>query len=216
MIRNNSEGKLIERNCTECGEIKSAEHFNRKSSIKNGHRSICRECQSTKRANHYANNSGKEAEGFRRWYENNRVKDNERCSEWSHNNLDRRKLSEQKRRSRKSELPDNLTPEAYSSVLRTFGGACALSGEPVGANVHIEHFIALATGHGGTTDRNCYPLRADMNLSKSASNPFIWYERNADRFEIDSVKWDALVEHLANQNRMTVPEYREYVYECYS
>ena len=122
----------------------------------------------------------------------------------------------QRRRARIASLPNDLTTDQYADICAVFNNRCALTDAPIsGGGVHIEHFIAVATGHGGTIAELCYPLRADLNLSMGARNPFEWYIENADRFDIDAVKWNALINYLAAMNGMEPLEFRSYVYDCY-
>lgn len=118
-----------------------------------------------------------------------------------------------KRRARKKSLQDDLTIEEFESLVEKFGG-CALTGKP--EDVHLDHVIPIAIGHGGTTLKNVIPLNKELNHSKSDSNIFDWFELNKDRFNLSDRKFEILVDHLAQINELTVPEYRQYVADCFS
>ncbi|MED1350592.1 hypothetical protein P4U51_30005, partial [Bacillus paranthracis] len=80
--------------------------------------------------------------------------------------------------------------------------------------IHLDHFIPLAWGHGGTIIENMIPLRGDLNISKNDRNPFEWIKREDIREIVDMAKWHETIEYLAKLNGMTTKEYEEYVYWC--
>jgi hypothetical protein len=118
-----------------------------------------------------------------------------------------------RRRAIKQHLPEKWTVEDRISARQAFQNACALtcSGE-----CDDDHFIPLATGHGGSYFGNMYPLDASLNSSKHAKNPFKWFEANRQRFELDQSRFDSLVAKLAEQNGLTSEEFREYTDWCFA
>ncbi|PEM65318.1 hypothetical protein CN613_25580 [Bacillus pseudomycoides] len=122
---------------------------------------------------------------------------------------ERRILLKNKRRAFVHELPFNLTD--YSELLNKQESRCPLSGFT--NTLHLEHFIPLSIGHGGTTFENCYYMDGSLNISKNAHNPFEWIKTQPieyqDRFH------SILVPMLAARNEMTVEEFTEYVYWCF-
>jgi len=123
------------------------------------------------------------------------------------------RLRNHRRRARKRMLPNDLTHKQQNAILTHFNNACALSGETT--DLHLDHVIPLATGHGGTTYGNMIPLRGDLNCSKNDSNLFEWFESNWKRFELSRKRFDALVKYLADVNEMTVEEYVAYYNGCF-
>jgi 5-methylcytosine-specific restriction endonuclease McrA len=128
------------------------------------------------------------------------------------NNKEKFKINTLNRLARKKLLINDFTFEECEDIINTFGG-CALTGSS--DNLHLDHVIPLASGHGGTTYGNMIPLRGDLNISKNDRNIFEWFEGNRQRFELSQEKFDRLVEWLASANAMTVEEYRTYVYWCH-
>ncbi|MFE7816725.1 hypothetical protein ACFU1R_00850 [Priestia megaterium] len=119
----------------------------------------------------------------------------------------------QRRRARLKKLPYNLTTEQTLNILKHFNG-CAISN--LDEDTHLDHFICLATGYGGTTIGNMLPIAASLNISKNYYNPFEWVQRKDVIAKLDCKKWKAALKYLAELNGMTVKEYREYVNYCYS
>jgi hypothetical protein len=152
------------------------------------------------------------AERYRKYCASNREYLTELSRNWRHSNPEKAMLIAERRRARKQSLPDNFTEEHMLETLTFFGG-CALTGEI--AEIHWDHVIPLASGHGGTTFGNMIPLRSDLNLSKSDGNLFEWFERNKERFNLAQSHFDRLVEWLASVNGMTTDDYRAFVNECF-
>lgn len=79
-------------------------------------------------------------------------------------------------------------------------------------DVHLDHFIALSTGHGGTYKANLIPLEIAMNISKNNKNPFEWCYKKS---EIDLENFWYAVLYLSKLNCLTFSEYKRFVYWCY-
>jgi hypothetical protein len=132
--------------------------------------------------------------------------------DWQKNNKEKTAGATHRRRARLMSLPHDLTDEDIDDILGVFKG-CVLTGD---SNIHLDHVIPLAVGHGGTIYGNIVPLRADLNFSKNDSNIFEWFGANRQRFELSQERFDKLIEWLASANAMTIEEYRAYVYECHA
>lgn len=102
-----------------------------------------------------------------------------------------------------------LTKSCIPSIIQEFKGVCALSGD---ADTHLDHFIPISTGHGETSRYNLILLSAHLNLSKSDRNPFEWAESLTDD---QRIRFDKVVEYLADLNGLTVSDYREFVFWCF-
>lgn len=142
----------------------------------------------------------------RKWHEENKEVFKEYSRKWAKENPEKLKANKHRRRARKQSLPDTLTSEQTKLLLSQ---GCALTGTTDG--IHLDHFIPLSWGHGGTTFENMTPLAAALNISKNDSNPFEWIKTRND---IEAWRWQELVEDLAELNGMTSKDYEEYVYEC--
>jgi hypothetical protein len=235
----NEKGDVIAKVCCGCNGLVRIEYY---SKAKNGFRmtrSKCKKCMGKhyqenrekylekaykwkeenrdryleKQRNHYKNNREMYVEKTRVWREENYERHLESCSRWQKENPDKVSLRNQRRRARKQMLQDNLTNEQQNAILAHFNNACALTGEST--DLHLDHVIPLATGHGGTIYGNMIPLRGDLNCSKNDSNLFEWFESNRQRFNLSQAKFDALVKYLADVNEMTVDEYKAYYNGCF-
>lgn len=235
----NTSGEIVAKVCTKCSEVKELANFAKDKRRLGGVHANCNSCNS-ERSRKYREenrekiaernrkyreeNRDKEVERSRKWYEENREKiakyreENrekiaERMRKWREENCDKVNLVCAKRRARKRALPDTLTESEYAQTLAYFGNACALTGET--NDLHREHAIPLAIGHGGTIRENMYPMAGRLNLSKGDRNIFEWFEANRKRFKLSQERFDRLIEWLGKANDMTVEEYRDYVYWCH-
>jgi hypothetical protein len=204
-------GGVLGKQCGGCSEWKPLDGFYKGTAL-GDRKSMCKEC---------ASNAGKKWRKTNRGYDvmyhaKNKERHAEACKNWRQKNKDKRALYDQRREARMVNLPDTLTEEEYEYTLEYFSNACALTGTPIDSgDVHCDHFIPLATGHGGTVFGNMVPLRADINVSKSDANAFEFFSTNMQRFNITQESFDRLAKYLADVNGMTVVEYRAYVYECH-
>ena len=211
-------GVLQARDCTQCGTLKRRDGFSAKKAGRGGIRAECRECLAVSRAVYYEQNADRERVNGRKWYANpeNRESDIRRSAEWSKDNPERKRVATANRRAKVATLPNDITAEQYAMICDHFGNECALTGTSISSGrIQMEHFIAVATGHGGTILELCYPMRSDLNQSKSDRNPFEWYIENSRRFNISPVKWERLTRYMADMNGMEPLEFREYVYNVY-
>lgn len=235
------EGNMISKVCTKCEMDVILEGYRKKEGGLGGKASICRACESKRGRKWREENPDKIREMAQKYYEEKRDEIREkqrkyheekphmalnRNRKWRKQNCEmlreRMRLQRQanpeknkviihRRLARKRHLPDTLSHEQMNEILDHFGG-CALSG---GSNVHFDHVIPLATGHGGTTYGNMVPLRADLNLTKNDSNVFEWFEANRQRLNLSQEKFDSLIDWLAKANEVSVEDYRDYVYWCH-
>jgi len=111
-------------------------------------------------------------------------------------------------------LPSTLTTAEYAANLSFFGYRCAVTGDS--KNISQEHFIAVNTGHAGTTAANIVPMRQDVNASKHDTNPFVWVRGAADHYGISVEKWNEVLSFLAFMNGLEVEEYVDFVNWCYA
>ena len=193
-----SGGSIIAKQCRKCGEVKKMEGFPRDKSKLGGRRSECRECMNERDRQFRVDNRERLNEYHRQHYADNR---------------DQYYLRGERRRARLRKIPDTLTSEQRDLIIARFDGGCALTGDK--ADVHLDHVIPITIGHGGTIFENIIPLRADLNLSKGTGNIFDWFESNRQRLKLDRMKFNALIEYLADINGMTTKEYENYVRECH-
>jgi len=117
-----------------------------------------------------------------------------------------------RRRGRQKSLPDTLTSVEWQSILADFDGKCALTNS---THIHMEHFIPISSGCGGTYVGNVYLMDGNLNLSKSGKNPFEWIRQPRIKLLIDIEKWNSLVAYLAAKNEMSVDTFVSFVYSCF-
>lgn len=229
-------GVVLAKECTSCGGIKEIGEFNKRSK---GVQSRCRICTNNKKREASKGTLEKDRLRRREWYHRNKEISLNTSTKWKRNNPDKvseynriyrienreyfreyqvvnarqRNLGHQRRMARKLSLPDDLTYVQQESIMKYFGSSCALSG--VGGKVHMDHVIPLSVGKGGTTLGNIVPLHPILNTSKYTANVFEWFKENQCRFKLTKTRFDRMIEHLASENKMSVSEYRDYVYSCY-
>lgn len=137
-----------------------------------------------------------------------------RQTEWRRLNPDRVQAAKNRRRAMKAALPYDLTAAEWYDILHVdFDGRCALTGRR--RKPSLDHWIALNTGHSGTIVGNVYPLNRDLNSSKGDVNPFEWIQREDIRERIDIKQFEMLVKYLAEQNGLSVDEFRDFTYWTY-
>jgi hypothetical protein len=155
---------------------------------------------------HYRNRYHTDAEFLKK----KKIKD----KEWRKNNKTKINLKSAKRRYFLRKLPNTLNAKDWEEILNDFNGACALTGST--EDLTIEHFIPLKTGHGGHVKGNVYPIRKDLNLSKSVHNPFEWISRPDVSSIVPQESWDCLIDYLAKQNDLTREEFINYTNWCFA
>lgn len=133
--------------------------------------------------------------------------------EWAKNNPEKVAMYQMKRRINTKYLPDTITEEEMLKIKGVFGNKCALSNNE--EDLHWDHVIPISIGHGGSTKENLIPLSGYLNNSKYNANLFEWFNANRQRFNLKEDRFIFLIDYLAELNKMTVEEYRRYVYWCH-
>lgn len=154
-------------------------------------------------------NKQKRSEDARKRYSVNREYILKQCKEYRENNPDVARAGWMRRRTREKSLPTELKTSELTEIISKFGNKCAISGNPA---EHLDHFIPVSTGHGGTVYGNLIPLTAFLNLSKNGRNPFIWAETLN---QIEKENFNLVIIYLSEINGLTVEEYREFVFWCF-
>lgn len=216
-------GEIVAKCCRKCGVVKLRKDMATDKGNKDGMKSNCLNCMKGYSAGYYANpeNKKRKQEKMAEYYaipENkkrqaeyravpeNKIRKAETDAERQRNNPDKVAKRDAKRYARKRNLPSE-------DISSTSFEKCELTGAT--DNIHIEHFIPLAIGHGGTYFANCYAMQGSANRSKNDSNPFEWYERFGERYGITIEAWSDLIEKLASRNGMDPSEYVRFVNWCY-
>lgn len=220
----NAAGEIIAKVCRKCNTLTNREGFTSYKKGVGGLKSTCSKCEAQRKKDWRQENADKTVvylsenkerikDRRRDYRERKREELAEKEKRWKTENKARVVLAEQRRRARKQALPNDLTNEQQAEILAYFNDACALTGEKL--NRSWDHALPIASGHGGTTYGNMYPLRVDLNSSKCDSNLFEWFESNWRRFKLSRERFDKLVKYLADVNEMTVEEYTAYYNGCF-
>lgn len=187
----------ITKKCGKCSEWVSINEYYRQSESLYGIIGTCRRCELERKE-----------PIVRRWRSDNPDKVSLYVRSWQDRNPDAVKEAATRRRARLVGLPSDFD---IGTMRNLFGSNCALTG---GTETHLDHFIPLSWGHGGSTNGNVYPLESVLNISKNDRNPFEWFEEVKEERGLGEEKFNNLVEKLAGINGMSVARFKEYVYWC--
>lgn len=197
------------RKCTRCVKIMPKEMFYKQAERLSGVTSHCKECTKESQKRRRLERGEDWIRVRRAWEFENAEILREKRREYAFKNRDRRNLIEARRTARKRSLPDTMTKEEMDEVVATYHGNCVICGDPY---EHLDHFIPIATGRGGTTRENIVPMCSTCNLSKNSSNPFKWSQRLE---EFKRERFYYLIAYLSQVNEMSIREYEEHVYSCF-
>ncbi|MEK5414324.1 hypothetical protein [Paenibacillus sp. FSL L8-0708] len=212
--------------CTKCGgEPKPLTNYGADKRKSDGRRPHCKECEHEYklahkernpeyRRNYYEATADASRQYSRKWVEDNPELNKIRNSRWASQNKTKIRARDARRRTAKASLPESLSWSGWETTLEVTRRRCALTGAP--SNIHMEHWLPIGVGHGGTYSGNIYPMHGTLNLSKSDDNPFEWFEANGQRFELSQSSFDVLVAKLAHQNGLTPEEFRDFTYWCFA
>lgn len=157
----------------------------------------------------------KELKCFKINYLDNNIEYSKVCNECEKDFKEERsvlfRLRHIKESSIRMNLPTPMTEKQLENMFDRFDNRCSLTKS---MDVVCEHFIPVSWGHGGTYEGNIYLLNFSLNLSKGNNNPFEWIKRKDVKSKISMSRWDKLIKYLAAKNKLTVPEFKEFVYWC--
>ncbi|CDN42008.1 hypothetical protein [Paenibacillus sp. P22] len=208
--------------CTECGVEKALTEYHEQTMGLGGRRSKCRECLVNHLRNYRGENTLKVRESQRSRYEKNSERERERSRNYRRENSEKRRESclkyyesnpnvysaaRQRYRAMKRALPSVWNDEDAAQMTE-----CSLTKST--EDVHADHVIPLASGHGGTYAGNMAPLIKVLNISKKDAHASVWFEANRQRFNLDPERFDAMFDEKAQQNGLTPQEYRDYYDWC--
>ena len=191
------------RECSRCGKEKPLEEFGYRHNRLDKHHTVCRECFNASISAWVVVNHDKAIEHRRKYDRSDRGRAVH-------------KTNNHKRRERKKGLPHELSAQDYKVIHGAFNNRCAYTGKPI-ETIHDDHFIAIATGHGGGTWANMVPAEASINLRKCDRNPFDFIEQLINEGTTDgSFFYGFTVPYLADQAGQTVNDFIEHVNWCYN
>lgn len=180
--------------CNKCGEIKPYEEFHRNKNSKGGFNTVCKSCCKKKDADRYKRKredilkqkkeyySSPEAKRRQlEYFDKHRQRYREMYKEWARNNPERRKLINERRRSRELSQVNTLTIEEWETIKAYFNHSCAYCGiseeehvKKCGERLHQEHIKPLSQG-GTFTKENIIPACRSCNSSKYVKDIREWY-----------------------------------------
>ena len=125
-------------------------------------------------AKYYLDNKDAIGGQKRQYYHDNKIKMAEYHKQYCKEHPDKTRAMCQRRRARKTNLPNTLTTPQWNSTKEHFNNKCCYCGTD--SPLVQEHFLALSKG-GEYTHNNIVPSCAYCNLSKHAKNFFDWYPK---------------------------------------
>lgn len=198
------------RQCGKCRQIKHMSEFHKDRRRASGVRSSCKECISAENKRKVRDPNYDHLTPKREYRRRKADMLREMRRVYRSKTRKEHALNEAKRRARKRSLPDDFTANDLQEVLFIFDNKCAITGE---SYEHMDHFIPISSGYGGTVVGNMIPLSSGMNLSKGNQNPFVWADSLSEEHK---ARFSIVVEYLADANGMTTAEYKTYVNSCFA
>lgn len=119
------------------------------------------------------NNPEARAASCRKYVETHPVERTAANRKWAQNNPDKRKVSVQRRLTRKKSLPSTLTTEQWTAVKEEFGGTCCYCGKE--KPLTIDHFVPV-NNMGELSIDNVLPACISCNCSKGAREFRSWFK----------------------------------------
>lgn len=150
--------------CSNCGDWKAFTSFHKRKELKDGHRSVCKECRKhenpsakVRMANHYAANPETKKMTDRKYRETH--KDEIKV---------RNKVNHALRKT-----TGHLTGDVWRSIVKKHDGRCARCGLKLGMDLTVDHVVPVSKG-GPNFSSNLQPLCGSCNSKKGVN--FIPFE----------------------------------------
>jgi len=171
-----TEGK----DCTKCGEWKPLGGFERRSDVKSGRASHCKDCVKVRRQKtkaqkaeydrrYRARNKEHIAKRLRRWYEENQKDHREGGYRWRKENPERfavqSRLWRSSRRAKLRNAGGKFTTDEWLALCDAYGNVCLCCGKA--KPLTVDHAIPLSKG-GTNQITNVQPLCFSCNAKKGA------------------------------------------------
>lgn len=188
----------MKKTCKSCGEPKELNpiNFHKNKKLKDGYWNICKSCRKKQDQKRYYDNRDKILEDKKKYYEENKdfitskqnayyYENQEVCrnreKRWRLNNPHKRRVINERRRTRERNLPSTLSTEEWVKTKRFFNNSCVYCGmsekdhlKENGELLHQEHFIPLEKF--GIHDKfNIIPSCRSCNSSKANKDFSEWY-----------------------------------------
>lgn len=214
------------RRCSTCKIWSPLSNIKRDSQSVFGYGNICKSCDSEESSDWAKENKEKHNRRAARWrelnyskhlsvsrtsgkkyYYKNKDKVQERRKKWLDNGGDLVvKAINQNRRALENALPNTLTTDCVLYLTRE---GIANFGD---SKNHLDHWIPLSTGHGGSYFENMVSLPETWNTSKGSKNPYEWA---LDTAKQDDPVFIKISTELAKRNGLTEREFKDFVYWCF-
>lgn len=95
---------------------------------------------------------------------------------WKAANPDKSRVYKQNRRAKESESNGRLSPGLADRLIKLQRDRCAVCGDALGGDYHLDHVVPLALG-GENVDSNIQLLHSHCNRSKSFTHPVDFMQR---------------------------------------
>lgn len=195
--------------CTGCGKPKPFTEYYKHRQCKDGYRPSCKECIAAYGKKYREENREACLQRTKDWTERNKERHTAYQKKWYRENFESERIKWERRRTIKMRLKYEFDAHTSIRIRKYTNRRCAITGSD---KTHLDHFIPMNTGHGGTYEGNLILLSDELNLSKGTRNPFEWAETLTDD---QRTRFDKVVEYLADLNGLTVSDYREFVFWCF-
>ncbi|MBD3843110.1 MAG: hypothetical protein IE909_14770 [Campylobacterales bacterium] len=194
------------------GFIKPTTDFVKSMQMKLGVLSDCNECRKEQKKIYRKENPEVSREYNRR--PERVIKQREHRKKWSEKNPEKVKQYRKTRLNREEAALYAIPIKEKNKALKQYAYSCALTGAKF--NYHVDHVIALETGHASSNFENLLPLRNDLNLSKNERNIFEWAEQEHKHLGFTLDRFNEVMIEVASRSDMTLEEYEEYVNFCFN
>jgi hypothetical protein len=123
----------------------------------------------------YLKNREARLKDFKKYREKNKPKMAQQKRRWREEHPEQRKVSNQRRKAKKKQLPATLTEEQWQSCLKHFDYKDAYTGLSMNI-ISQDHYIPVSKGGPFSVD-NIVPCEANINSSKGNRDFGIWYKK---------------------------------------
>ena len=155
--------------CTKCGEPKPLNRFGKRSAMRDGLKSQCKDCDARSRRAYYEENKERERQQNREWHQKNKPwldpKKREYHNAWRR--ASNRRAEWANRDALKRGAEGSFTNEEWIELCESYGNKC-LRCDSGDATLTVDHVKPLSKGGTNWID-NIQPLCTSCNCSKGAN-----------------------------------------------
>lgn len=164
-----SENLFIDQICRVCKQSKNIQNFSRDKRAKNGHTSICKQCDNNKAKKYYDENNESRKEYRRRYREQNLEKVSKAVKDWYTKHPE--KIDEYAKKRIQRKLQNGLFEISKKELKRLYSSKCFYCGSS--EFIQTDHIIPLSKG-GRHSIGNLIPACRKCNSSKGSKFLMEW------------------------------------------